>query len=674
MPIRPEQREAAQAIQRTAAHHDGPQARLVAGPGTGKSFTIEERVCWLLGRGVPAERVFVVSFTRASSAELRSRVHRRCAEEGHADGDGVSVSTLHALALRILRRANLLGDYPAEPRILDDWDLRWIFDDEFGKACGVTRTRAEEIRRHWEAFWETGEWNPPNYAVPDPPVTPAESAQFEGFHDARTRLYSCVLPGEMVRQCVDYIAANALDPVELLGIEYLVVDEFQDLNPSDLQFVAALTQAGVNTFVAGDDDQSIYSFRFALPAGIQNFVTDYPGAGDYVLSDCFRCTPVVVQEATRLITAFPLPNRIAKPLASLYEHADPPVAGSVVRLRFRRDDAEARAIAESSQNLIAAGVAPREILVLISDRRTQAPAITRAFEEAGVPFDPPSSDGITGTDAGHLAFAYLRLVCDDTDYVAHRVVLGNRTGVGPQTCDRIATLAIENNINFRALFRDPPPGGVFRGRPLSVIDAARHDVEILAEWTEEDTLEQRGDALRELLEDALGQSASEEWSENTSHLPPGMTLREVREFLGTRTDEQAEEVLAAVYERLGLERPAEGVLPPRVRIMTMHGAKGLSASVVFIPGLEESIFPGPRRRASPGLRLEAARLLYVSISRARAACVLSYAIRRTVHGESQPQSPSPFVPRLGGPFVERDGAGLTPAETAAIARDYGLLF
>lgn len=120
--------------------------------------------------------------------------------------------------------------------------------------------------------------------------------------------------------------------------------------------------------------------------------------------------------------------------------------------------------------------------------------------------------------------------------------------------------------------------------------------------------------------------------------------------------------------RLNLPIPAAGVLPPRVRVMTMHGAKGLSAKVVFIPSLEEEILPGPWRQPYPGLVLEAARLLYVSITRARAACIISYAQTRVVHGQFGARTPSRFAASLDALFLPRTSA-LTAAEIQHITNE-----
>jgi hypothetical protein len=161
-----------------------------------------------------------------------------------------------------------LEAYPADPVVLHRWEQEHIFDAEFGEAAGHGKIRREHIRRDHEALGQTGEHLPPQVVPPDPPITDSERTSFRRFHVPRTQLYSCVLPGEIVRLCVEQMEASLLDPASLLSIDHLIVDEFQDLNAMDLTFVHGLAERGVQLFVAGDDDQSLYSFRFATPAGI----------------------------------------------------------------------------------------------------------------------------------------------------------------------------------------------------------------------------------------------------------------------------------------------------------------------------------------------------------------------------------------------------------------------
>ena len=145
-----------------------------------------------------------------------------------------------------------------------------------------------------------------------------------------------------------------------------------------------------------------------------------------------------------------------------------------------------------------------------------------------------------------------------------------------------------------------------------------------------------------------------------------MRLSELRDYVWADNAQQRNDILAAVRERLGAdaEMPEPEALD-RVRVMTMHGAKGLSARVVFIPGLEQGLLPNRYQTPYVAQLLEAARLLYVSITRARAACVMSFATRRTIQGEFRHQQPSQFAAQTGGAFGARAG-GLNAAEAATI--------
>ena len=130
----------------------------------------------------------------------------------------------------------------------------------------------------------------------------------------------------MVYKCVDSIQQGAIQQAQLPVIEHLIVDEFQDLNKCDQEFIWQLGQGGAVLFVAGDDDQSIYmSLRHADPSGIVDFAVRYPNSQTHILNDVFRCTPNVLNPASTMIAVNP--NRVAKNAVSLYQGATPPVMG-----------------------------------------------------------------------------------------------------------------------------------------------------------------------------------------------------------------------------------------------------------------------------------------------------------------------------------------------------------
>jgi ATP-dependent DNA helicase UvrD/PcrA len=295
----------------------------------------------------------------------------------------------------------------------------------------------------------------------------------------------------------------------------------------------------------------------------------------------------------------------------------------------------------------------------------QVGLLTERLRAAGVDHESPREESFINTEPGRFSFSILRILCDRDDYVAHRGLLGLLPGVGPGTCGKVADVVLSANIRYRDIFYAPLPPAVFGGRMTRALTRARGICAHIAAWRPAETLSQRSDAIAAMLRSHLGEEAAQSWTSETAHLPREMTLEEVRNYLWADNDEQQARILEAVYQRLALDVPQAGFLPAKVRIMTMHGAKGLDATVVFIPGLEEDIVPGSFRRGYPGLVLEAARLLYVSITRARAACVMSYAESRLVYGRIRRQTYSPFLTDTGGAFARR-AAGLTEAEVGRI--------
>lgn len=647
-----------------AAHDTSQQVRLIAGPGTGKSFVIEERVRELLNVDVNPNSIFVVSFTRASSRDLKRRIIKYCEQRQVSNSDEVSVTTLHSLALRILRKAKLLTSYPADPLLLDKWETEEFFDEEFSEELGYTPSRCEEIRKAYEAYWCTGDLSPSNYILPKVPITKKEKEDYIALYIAATKTYSCVLPGEIIRKCVEQIETGLLHPLQLLGIRHLIVDEFQDLNQTDLSLINSLAEGGVFTFVAGDDDQSIYSFRYAFPSGIQDFTTTYPRTGQHELQLCFRSTPTILRTALSFIASHPSPKRIKKVLKSRYEDTFPRVDGVVYRWQFRSEVREANAIASSSQQLIERGIAPHDILILISNRGAQLSPLQDAFGKLGIGLELPSGVRYIDTTPGRFAYAMMRVACDLSlqDYVAHRLLLGLPKGIGKATCNNIRTKVISYNLNYLDLFYNPLPNGIFTALEFKAINRARGLCSQIKDWHPEDTLAQRSRDVIEFLEQAFkAENLETNWNDYVAHLPEEMTLKECVEYMGTDIWEQQITILTDVYLRLNLEPPKDGLFAPKVRVMTMHGCKGLDAQVVFIPGLEEDIFPGTKRKKYTGLVQEAARLLYVSISRSRAACILSFSTARKMMGQFQPTKPSQFNINLQGRFIQRED-GLSDSE------------
>jgi len=684
MPITVAQKNIAEQTQWSAARDGAPQVRLVAGPGTGKTHTIEKRVADLLSNGATPSNVYVISFTRATCTELTARIQSFCSNLSCASvAAQVRVSTMHSLALRILRRGNLLSSYPSTPIMLDSWEQANVYDRELASSLGCNPSRAAEIRRAHDAQWQTLN---PQY-VNQAQITPSEVQGFNAFHAARTNLYSCVLPGEVIYKCVEALQQGALQPAQLPQIDHLIVDEFQDLNACDQEFVRLLCTNNTVLFVAGDDDQSIYSFRHANPDGIVQFQAVYPSSVMHVLTDCFRCTPAILGPASRLIAYNP--NRVPKNMISLYGAAAPPVQGQLMIWSFQTAQEEARAIAYSCQELINAGMAGREdeILILISNRRVQLDILTQELGNLGLPYDPPRGASLTNEyEPIRAVYSILRIARDNAtgeeDYPAHRDILGILAGIGHATAKAVADACITNNQNFRGLFHLPGCPTWLSGRCPSAVQRVMSIVQAVGTWSMTDTLGMRTGDISTILSSQVftsGQNAGNSlsiWNTLSSALPAQMTLEELLQFLAADTESDQQAILDLVNQRIGVpQNQAQMPTQKRIRILTMHGAKGLSGKVVFIPSAEQGIMPNSRALQATGLLIEQRRLFYVSVTRTMVCCIISHATQHTgAQAMALTQRPvarltrSQFLNEMGVPSVTRT-SGLSQSEAARIVSE-----
>jgi DNA helicase II / ATP-dependent DNA helicase PcrA len=683
MGITESQKQQAENQQWIAARDGSREQRLIAGPGTGKSRTIEKRVCNLISQGEDPRRIYVISFTRATCRELTARIERFCADAGlEGKGADVAVSTMHSLALSVLKRANLLNQYPSEPVMLDDWEQEHVYDEELSSVLGCKTSRAAEIRKAHDTEWHT--LDPASIAQAR--ITEEEVRGFNAFHSARSNLYCCVLPGEVIHRCVKNIELGNLQTDQFPPIARLIVDEFQDLNACDQRFVELLHASGGDLFIAGDDDQSIYAFRHADPSGIVRFHERYPNAVTHELTDCFRCAPRVLSPAVRLVEHNP--ERLRKTLVALYGSADPPVHGTLNVWSFTRMEDEARAVAESCKALIDAGMAGREnrLVILLSQvnpTSIQIDPIIRELGNLGLPFSVPAGKALTENEGLRAVYYILRVLRDlqqgKPDYPPYRGLLYLLHGVGRSIAKRIADDCINRGENFRRMFVDPPPPTWLGNREARAVTRVASIVSVVTHWKLEDTIANRLNDIGQLLTEKVfvGATQSAEhlasWLGLASQLPQAMQLAELLELLSPHTYDQ-QEVLNEVYARLG-ETPDLPVAPKKIRILTMHGAKGLSGDIVFIPGAVQGICPKAKSLQAAGLLIEQRRLFYVSITRAMAACIISHANTYTgAAAFALGQKPvlrlgrSQFLNEMDLRSVNRD-SGLNPDEARAIMDD-----
>jgi ATP-dependent DNA helicase UvrD/PcrA len=249
--------------------------RVLAGPGTGKSFALKRRVARMLEDGVRPDQILPITFTKVAAEDL----HRELVGMGVPGCEEIRGSTLHALGMRILSRQNVLAATGRVARTLNQFEMEPLLYD-LSPEFGNKREREKRIRAY-EAAWARLQHEEPGFAQS------AQDQAFERTLVAWLRFQEGMLVGEIIPQLYRYLQNNPAAPERSL-YEHVLVDEYQDLNKAE-QAVVDLLTGGASLCVVGDDDQSLYSFKHAHPEGIRAFGASHPGSTDHRLLDCHRC-------------------------------------------------------------------------------------------------------------------------------------------------------------------------------------------------------------------------------------------------------------------------------------------------------------------------------------------------------------------------------------------------
>ena len=624
--------------QENAAGHVGSHARLLAGPGTGKTHVIARRILFLIEeQGVDPLRIVVLTFTRAAAAELRERV---TTEVG--DDRVPRIATLHSFALRqLLKNSARVDALPQPLRVADDWEERHIIYEDMKRALDLDRIKqVRELFAQLAADWETLRADREDY-TPDP--------RFLGAWNERRRLYGYTLRSELIYQLKR--AIEQLDDFEMdEPVEHLIVDEYQDLNKCDLAVIQAVVNRGAELFAAGDDDQSIYGFRKADPDGIRELPVSYPGVTDLPLQVCRRCDPEILNVA-EFVAALD-PRRIDKGTRP----EEGRERGTVRLVHFRNQGHEAQGVARLCRLLISnKGYRPEDILILLrSDWRgafsdvLMGPLLADDIEVAVAGVEATVLDD----DPGRAVLAALRLSAERNDDLAWRTLLQvRRNQLGEQAIERMSAMARDRGIRFSAAVEAiaDDPNGFPRGQRL------RDDVQVVNEAIADIDAEEETD-LKESVRRVAGALVEDD-----------DTQREIVDYFSEVTDRSGAKTLTDLLRNLesvgtGLDQElVEGA----INILTMHRAKGLTAKAVVVVAAEDEHIPGRQEGEDES---DERRLLYVSLSRAKHDLIVTYCRER--RGQQQRLGSGGGAARRHLTRFLRDSP-LRPVTIAAVLEEYG---
>lgn len=597
--------------QSNAAQYVGTHARLLAGPGTGKTLTLTRRICFLIEEeNIDPGQITALTFTRAAAHELRRRVE---AEVG--EGRVPRISTLHSFALRqLLRNSTLLTSLPQPLRIADDWEERNIILEDLKALLKLNRIdEARRLLNELSADWQRltadeADWD---QRFPNP--------WFLGAWREHREIYAYVLRAELV-----YQLKRALEQHGDFSLDgppgHLLVDEYQDLNRCDLAVVKAIGDRGAEVYVAGDDDQSIYGFRMAHPEGIRRFPQDYDGARELALGVCKRCDQEILDLG--LFVARQDFRRIDKPLRA----EDGRTGAEIAVLRFPDQNEEARGVAALCQHLIRERrLQPDQILILLRSDHNGAfsSVLRRDLEAREVPVGIGTADtNPLNAPSGRQVLAFLRLLDNDTDHLAWRTLLKLRNnGLGPGAVNAVYGIARARNVRFAAALQmiteDPSLGGRHGGRIKTEVEAIQTILQELRDLlpSEDESEEESNltETIDQIVQRLVGDEAERQAIEHQFRLA----------IQAAEPESINELVRALEVSREDIEQELE---QGKVNILTMHKAKGLTAEAVIVVAAEDEYLPG---RAEGEAVDDERRLLYVSLTRAKHHLFITYCDRRT---------------------------------------------
>jgi superfamily I DNA/RNA helicase len=561
---------------------------VLAGPGTGKtSYGLMRRVVRLLAEGVPGGRILLISFTRTAAQDLREKI----AALGVFGADEVRATTLHSYCFGLLQRDSVLAITGRQPRPMMKHEIDLMLRDLEGDFGNIYARR--ELVEAFEAGWARGITDHPGLAV-DP-----SDRQFESQVMRWMIHHRAILIGEVVPLAFDYLRNNPMAE-DLGNFSHVIVDEYQDLNVLEQHLLDLLAEGETSLCIAGDDDQSIYSFRHANPIGIQQFL-DRDDVERHEIEVCGRCPRRILSMANSLISHA---SDRDKPVMTCRQEN---VEGSVAVVQWPD-------LSDEVEGIVAAIVAdieqdrrqPGDILVLTS-RHKIGEAVRDGLRTLEIDAHSFFSEEAVRTVRAQEALALLWLAVSD-DPVSLRVILGLDDGDGRANAYRkLMAYCWQEGISEQEAL-----GRASRGDKLPVSIRAFlpryiHACNVIDGLTLED--------LPSVIE-ALFPDNQEELAD----------LRALAVDLLPDV-ESARSLLDALIVRITqVDVPAS---PDYVRIMSLHKSKGLTSPVVYVAGMAEGIVPtlpknGTDDQVSAAVE-EQRRLFYVAITRAADQLVLSYA-------------------------------------------------
>lgn len=629
---------------------------MLAGAGSGKTRVITHRIARLISDGVDPKSIAAMTFTNKAAAEMRERVgalvsSRKVAKE-------LTISTFHSLGLNILKQERKQLGFPRGFVIYDTADQLGILRELLRKVKADRRYDVKAILTRISlaksAFVAPEDYDPLECDDYD-----EIAAELYPKYQRALRAYAAVDFDDLITETVRLLQTN--DEVGdrwRKKYDYVLVDEYQDTNRSQLLLVKQLVAAHNNLCVVGDDDQSIYSWRGADPSNILGFSRMFPGAKVVKLEQNYRSSSTILAAANAVIV-----NNAKRHDKKLWT-ARPNNLDVLINAAVAPDAAaEARFVAQEIDRLRKDDVPMGDIAILYRSNRQ-----TRLLEEElrmhEVPYVIYGGQQFFERKEVKDVIAYLRIALNQRDEISLRRIINYPTrGIGTTTIERLTNFANSRKSSmWNALIKVAQQDDIRATTKNAIVDFTTQVMRLREAIKEVGVV----NATRALIEeiDLYGDlrnstptiTAGQRRIDNVEHLMRSLSRHEAKHA--------GREALLDYLRQLSLESndDEKRVVGAEVSLTTLHGSKGLEFPVVFLIGLEEELLPHARTLAPQATDVndpdhvsdvsEERRLAYVGITRAKDRLYLTRTSARQQRGKIVERVPSRFLLEIPDELLE----------------------
>ncbi|MBM7615157.1 DNA helicase PcrA [Alkaliphilus hydrothermalis] len=630
--------------QREAVCHTEGPLLILAGAGSGKTRVLTHRIAYLVEEmEVFPYRILAITFTNKAAKEMKERIENLLGEYCR----DIWVSTFHSSCVRILRKDIDKIGYQKNFVIYDTSDQEVVIkecikklelDDklfhpravlgEIGKAKDQLMGYKEFQQTHMGDFRKT------------------KIGKLYEMYQNRLRSNNALDFDDLIMKTVELFQTN---PTVLRfyqeKFQYIMVDEFQDTNISQYQLVNLLSRSHKNLCVVGDDDQSIYGWRGADIRNILGFEKDFPGAKVIKLEQNYRSTENILNAANHVVAN----NQQRKNKRLITENP----CGEIIQYHKAVNEyEEAQFIAANIKKVKREDEKRYSDFAILYRTNAQSRVLEEIMLKEGIPYK--LFGGLRFYDRKEIKdiLSYLKMVENPVDDVAlQRIINVPKRGIGLKSIERVADFAAEMGESLFSAFLDVDDIPQLSTR---VKVQANKFTELIVDLIQRKNELSVTEIVSEIYEktgyiDALMEENTVESKSRIENLKEFQSL--TKDF-----DENAEvKTLEEFLARTSLESPVDNMAEDddAVVLMTLHSAKGLEFPIVFIPGMEEGIFPS-KMSLDEDNEEEERRLCYVGITRAMEKLFMTHAVMRTLYGRSGYNSPSRFINEIPAELIAKE--------------------